>query len=245
MLDRTIPFYNTILRCDNYRRKDVVLPEGFSIVPYKCGYEKAWAALEYSIGDFASMEEAENYFTATYLQKPELFGRIFFLTNKDDEVVGSCIAWQDERRDGNILSLTDEATNSCIAWKDERKDGNILSLTDEATSSCIAWKDERRGSMVSSLHWLIVTEKYQGLGLGKALCCAVMNIFEEEGTFPVYIHTQPWSFKAIFLYLSLGFKLQKNDTFSHYENEYYKAMAALKKVVTKEQFELLQQLSEE
>ena len=222
MLDRTIPFYNTILRCDNYRRKDVMLPEGFSIVPYKCGYEKAWAALEYSIGDFASIEDAEKYFTATYLQKPELFSNILFLINKDDEVVGSC-----------------------IAWKDERKDGNILSLTDEATSSCIAWKDERRGSMVSSLHWLIVTEKYQGLGLGKALCCAVMNIFEEEGTFPVYIHTQPWSFKAIFLYLSLGFKLQKNDTFSHYENEYYKAMAALKKVVTKEQFELLQQLSEE
>ena len=60
---------------------DVVLPEGFSIVPYKCGYENAWAALEYSIGDFASLEEAKTYFTATYLQKPELFSNILFLIN--------------------------------------------------------------------------------------------------------------------------------------------------------------------
>lgn len=43
MVDRTIPFYNTILRCDNYQPKDVVLQKGFSIVTYESGYEKAWA----------------------------------------------------------------------------------------------------------------------------------------------------------------------------------------------------------
>ena len=66
VLDRTIPFYNTILRCDNYQCKDVVLPKGFSIVPYKSGYEKAWAELEYSIGDFESLEEAESYFLISF-----------------------------------------------------------------------------------------------------------------------------------------------------------------------------------
>ena len=83
------------------------------------------------------------------------------------------------------------------------------------------------------------------MGLGRALCCATMKIFEEQANFPVYIHTQPWSWKAIFLYLSLGFKLQKNDSFSHYENEYYQAMAELKKIVSEKQFELLQEFSEE
>ena len=68
--------------------------------------------------------------------------------------------------------------------------------------------------------------------------------FEEQKKFPVYIHTQPWSWKAIFLYLSLGFKLQKEDTFSHYENEYFKAIGELKKIVSEKQFELLQELSE-
>ena len=71
-----------------------------------------------------------------------------------------------------------------------------------------------------------------------------MNIFEEQEKLPVYIHTQPWSWKAIFLYLSLGFKLQKSDTFSHYKNEYHQAMTELKKIVTETQFELLLELSE-
>ena len=198
MLDRTIPFYNTILRCDNYLCKDAVLPKGFSIVPYESGYEKAWAELEYSIGDFNSLEDAENYFVETYLQKRELQSNILFLLNSDNAVIGSCIAWQDKRGD----------------------------------------------DFVSSLHWLVVDEKYHGMGLGRALCNATMNIFKEQENLPVYIHTQPWSWKAIFLYLSIGFKLQKTDTFSHYENEYYKAMTALKQVVTSEQFELLQELSE-
>ena len=54
MLDRTIPFYNTILRCDHYLTKDTALPNGYSVVTYKPGYEKAWAELEYSVGDFDS-----------------------------------------------------------------------------------------------------------------------------------------------------------------------------------------------
>ena len=198
MLDRTIPFYNTILRCNNYQCKDVVLPKGFSIVPYKSGYEKAWAELEYSIGDFESLEEAESYFISTYLQNRSLLNNILFLLNEDNLIVGSCIAWQDKRKE----------------------------------------------SIVSSLHWLVVDEEYHGRGLGKALCYATMNIFKEQKNLPVYIHTQPWSWKAIFLYLSIGFKLQKTDTFSHYENEYYKSMAALKQVVTPKQFELLQKQSE-
>ena len=132
MLDRTIPFYNTILRCDHYQYSEPVLPEGFSIVPYQIGYEKAWAALEYSIGDFDSLEEAESYFIATYLLHHSLLNNLLFLLNEDNHVIGSCIAWQDKRKE----------------------------------------------SLVSSLHWLVVDEKYHGLGLGKALCHATMNIHQ-------------------------------------------------------------------
>ena len=49
MLDRTIPFYNTIMKCSDYRYRDVKLPDGFSIVSYRDGYEKEWAKLEYAI----------------------------------------------------------------------------------------------------------------------------------------------------------------------------------------------------
>ena len=98
---------------------------------------------------------------------------------------------------------------------------------------------------VSSLHWLVVDERYQGIGLGKALATAVMNIYAKDRALPVYVHTQPWSWKAILLYVSLGFKLQKTDTFSHYENEYEKAMTELGKAVQEDQYELLLQSSED
>ena len=120
----------------------------------------------------------------------------------------------------------------------------LINANNMVIGSCIAWQDKQGDSFVSSLHWLVVDEKYHGMGLGKALCCATMNIFEEQEKLPVYIHTQPWSWKAIFLYLSLGFKLQKSDTFSHHKNEYHQAMTELKKIVTETQFELLLELSE-
>ena len=199
MLDRTIPFYNTIMKCSDYRHKEVALPKGYSIVSYQSGYEKEWARLEYAIGDFGSLAEAEQYFVETYLQNSKLYPNILFTLDKDQNVVGSCIAWQDS-------------------------------------------KDVNR---VSSLHWLVVQEQCQGIGLGRALSTAVMNIYAERAALPAYIHTQPWSWKAILLYLSLGFKLQKTDVFSHYVNEYDKAMIELKKVVSEEQYELMRQLSEE
>ncbi len=199
MLDRSIPFCNTIMKCSDFEYIKPELPDGFSIVPYQVGYEKEWAKLEYAIGDFDSVTEAEKYFVKTYLQKPELLSNILFALNEDGDVVGSCIAWQDMQGINNV----------------------------------------------SSLHWLVVDERYQEIGLGRALCTAVMNVYAERQGLPVYIHTQPWSWKAILLYVSLGFKLQKTDTFSHYENEYEKAIIELGKIVTAEQYELLKQSSEE
>lgn len=199
MLDRSIPFCNTILKCSNYKHQEVRLPKGYSIAGYKKGYEKAWAELEFSAGDFHSLEEAEEYFSTSYMQNKEmLLKNVRFLLDENKTVVGSCIAWRDRRHD----------------------------------------------TFVPSLHWLIVDQSCQGRGLGKALCVEVMNIFEEQGMFPVYIHTQPWSWKAVLLYISLGFKLQQTDTFSDYTNEYHKAMEALKSVVNEEQFCLLSEMSE-
>ena len=52
MLDRTIPFCNTIMKCSDYKYRDVELPDGFSIVSYQPGFEREWAKLECAIGDW-------------------------------------------------------------------------------------------------------------------------------------------------------------------------------------------------
>lgn len=198
MIDRTIPFYNIILRRDSYLPQKVFLPDGFDIVPYRDGYEEDWARLEYAVGDFDSAEEARNYFVSSYLREKDLTSSILFLRNPDGRVIGSCIAWKDKR-------------------------------------GC---KD------VSSLHWLVVDEAYQGRKLGRALCLSVMNHFEKTSGMPVYIHTQPWSWKAVLLYLSVGFRIQKTDTFSNYENQYDSAMATLREVVSPEQFDMMTAMSD-
>ncbi len=202
MLDRSIPFYNTIMRCDEYMRRDAAPPPGFSFSPYRAGYEREWARLEYCAGDFGSPEEAEDYFRQTYMRDMGFLSESgVFLLDREGTVIGSCIAWRDRRDD-------------C-----ERD--------------------------VSSLHWLILDEPWQGRGLGRLLCARTMDIFAARGDFPVYVHTQPWSWKAIMLYLSLGFRIRKTDTFSHYANEYADAMRTLKTVLPEADYAALLASAEE
>ncbi len=192
-LDRTIPFYNVILRCDNPNINSEILPTGYRFRKYQSGDEDSWAQLEYEIVDFDTVNDAKQYFVSTYLQNDSLdiFERCVFVVNPENEIVGSCIAWQDLKND----------------------------------------------IYVGSLHWLIVSPEYQGMGIGKALCRKIMQIFCENKENVIYIHTQPWSYKAIILYIHQGFKIQKSDSFSHYENQFDLAMSTLKDVLSKEQYD--------
>lgn len=115
---------------------------------------------------------------------------------------------------------------------------------EKVAGACIAWRDSREEECVASLHWLVVHPSFQGKGLGRALCQKVMQIFNDFGEMPVYIHTQPWSYQAILLYISVGFQLQMTDCFSHYENQYTQAMEALHAVLNQRQYDLLVQNSE-
>ena len=97
--------------------------------------------------------------------------------------------------------------------------------------ACIAWFDEQNGTPVSSLHWLITKETYQGRGIGSALIAAALNIYEQENAFPVYLHTQPWSYQAIRLYHKFGFRLMKQESFAGYENQYALAVPVLARYI--------------
>lgn len=198
MLDRSIPFYNVIMKCERYVPSEIVLPPGFHWKVYEPGAEKAWAAMEYEIGDFDTPQEAEDYFLATYCADvEELRNRCVFVADARGQIVGACIAWRDRRGEGTVASL----------------------------------------------HWLVVAPSFQGRGLGKALCQRTMELFQSLGELPVYVHTQPWSHKAIVLYIRQGFQLQTRDTFSHYENQYPLAMQTLKGVLPPERYRLLEEHS--
>ena len=169
----------------------VSLPEGYSFEMYDVADEKYWAKLEYEIGDFSSVAEAEKYFKINYCtQIDEVKKRCVFVVDAYGDVVGSCIAWN----------------------------------------------DLKGSDTVASLHWLVVSPEHQGKHIGLALCQKVLEIFSEHDETPVYIHTQPWSYKAILLYIKLGFKIQRTDTFSHYENQYEQAIKTLENLLPESQF---------
>lgn len=199
MLDRSIPYYNIIMKKSTPTAFDApTLPPQFELHTYRPGVQQQWAELEYEIGDFPSVQEASAYFAKTYLSRPDLLAqRGVFISDKES---------------GGLVG------------------------------ACIAWFDERNGVPVSSLHWLITKEAYQGRGIGSALIAAALSVYEKENAFPVYLHTQPWSYQAIRLYHKFGFRLMKRESFAGYENQYALAVPVLARYIAPEfMWELIEQ----
>lgn len=191
MLDRSIPYYNIIMKKNTPTTFDTpALPQKFELHAYRPGVAQQWAELEYEIGDFPSVQEASAYLAKTYLSRSDLLARrgIFVSDKKSGCLVGACIAWF----------------------------------------------DDQNGTPVSSLHWLITKEAYQGRGIGSTLIAAALNIYEKEGAFPVYLHTQPWSYQAVRLYHKFGFRLMKQESFAGYENQYALAVPVLARYIEPE-----------
>ncbi len=98
--------------------------------------------------------------------------------------------------------------------------------------TCTAWFMVKESGETGVIHWFGVRPEYQGMGLGKALLLKAMRHFEALNAYPVYLHTQTWSHKAIGLYANAGFCLMKTDTFEGNPNDYDEAMEVLKGAVS-------------
>ena len=71
---------------------------------------------------------------------------------------------------------------------------------------------------MTTIHWYKIRKEYEGHGLGRALLSAVMKDIPEED-YPVYLHTQPGSYRAIKLYTDFGFALLTDKQVGFRENE--------------------------
>lgn len=191
MLDRSLPFYHIIMRCDRILPMEVTLPAGYTIRPYQAGDEEAWAALHVATGDFTSAQEAKVHFLNRYGAEN---ARVLFALSPEGDVVGTVAAGTDMRQD----------------------------------------------KPVRTLEWLAVQKEAQQQGIGRALCKTALKLMRrEDNAAPVYLHTQPWSWVAVLLAASLGFKLQQTDTFGAYGNEYASAMKVLKDILATAQYDKL------
>lgn len=85
----------------------------------------------------------------------------------------------------------------------------IVNPQNEIVSTASAWFKEDNMQRYALLHWVSTSPKEQGKGLAKAILSYTLSKFKEveERQEYIYLHTQTWSYKAIALYYSYGFKI--------------------------------------
>lgn len=98
--------------------------------------------------------------------------------------------------------------------------------------SCFAWPAYGR---VSTIHWFKVLKGYEGRGIGRGLLSAVMQGIRHEG-YPVCLHTQPESYRAIKLYSDFGFCLMSDACIGRRQNDLEAGLAYLQKHMPGEAF---------
>lgn len=111
----------------------------------------------------------------------------------------------------------------------------VVNKNDEIVSTCFLWKSYNN---VTTLHWLKTIKSYEGKGLGRALLSYILSNADKKD-FPILLHTQPESFKAIKLYSDFGFALLINKNIGARENHLNQALNYLKENIRKEDFEKL------
>jgi ribosomal protein S18 acetylase RimI-like enzyme len=85
---------------------------------------------------------------------------------------------------------------------------------DTPVATCTLW---RAYDAITTVHWLKVQRDHEGQGLGRALLTLVLEGLSEH-SYPVYLHTQPESYRAIKLYSDFGFHLLAGERIGTREN---------------------------
>jgi ribosomal protein S18 acetylase RimI-like enzyme len=103
---------------------------------------------------------------------------------------------------------------------------------DESVGTCFAWKLYDR---FTTLHWFKVLPQYEGKGIGRALLSAVIESSPPEN-YPVYLHTQVGSFRAIKLYSDFGFEILQDKVVGRRRNDIDECLPILKRLMPPDAF---------
>ncbi len=149
------------------------------------------------------------------------------------------------------FSTNDDALNCFnhyLEHIDELKRQQIYIVDDKtgkpiATST--AWFSECNGKRIGVVHGLSCLAEYQSLGLGRIAASYMMKCFYDiaPGT-EVWLDSQTWSYKAIGIYMDLGFVPMKSATYSNVPNEYDAAVKVMKEKMRADVYKKFQESAE-
>jgi len=100
----------------------------------------------------------------------------------------------------------------------------VCDQNDIPVATGFGWKSY---GQVSTIHWLKVLKRHEGLGIGRVLLSIIMRCFADDD-YPVFLHTQPGSFRAIKLYSDFGFVFLTDATIGYRQNELAEGLTFLK-----------------
>lgn len=97
MLDKTIPYYDVIMKADaTVATKHPLpsLPQGYHFKMYEMGDEQHWAALECKVEEFEDVSSAMSYFNRVFLpHQSTLRQRMAFIIDSNNTYVATATAW--------------------------------------------------------------------------------------------------------------------------------------------------------
>jgi ribosomal protein S18 acetylase RimI-like enzyme len=112
----------------------------------------------------------------------------------------------------------------------------VCDASDRPAATCGLW---RAYDAITTVHWLKVVREHEGHGLGRAILSLVLGSLGEEG-YPVYLHTQPESVRAIKLYSDFGFHLLAGEKFGSRRNHLAEGLEYLRRHMPEAELQKLQ-----
>lgn len=79
----------------------------------------------------------------------------------------------------------------------------VCNQEDQTIATCFSWKAYEN---ITTIHWFKVKKAYEGNGIGRALLSVVISELDKSD-YPLFLHTQAGSYRAIKLYSDFGFSL--------------------------------------
>ncbi len=114
----------------------------------------------------------------------------------------------------------------------------IDNSSQKPVATATAWHSELNGKQIGVVHALSCLPEYQSVGIGKVVAAYMMKCYYElMGGKEVWLDTQTWSYKAIGIYMDLGFVPQKTAVYNDVPNEYELACKAMKNKMRRDVYE--------
>ena len=121
----------------------------------------------------------------------------------------------------------------------------IENTTGKPVATANAWWTEIDGQKAGVVFGLSCYPEYQSKGLGRIAAAYMMDCFYRlmPGC-PVWLDTQTWSYKAIGIYMDIGFIPMKTATYNDVKNEYYDALHTLKGKMREDKYKQFIEIAE-